>query len=81
MIDDETAVTLVNLNVTEARTVTVQGGGYGEHRIRSVTIGEARQAVDAATFTVILAPGSGARLVLAMDRYVNPPTLRFPWSR
>ena len=81
MTDDETAVTLVNLNVTEARTVTVQGGGYGEHRIRSVTIGDARQAVDAATVTVTLAPGSGARLVLAMDRYVNPPTLRFPWDR
>ncbi|WP_298163297.1 hypothetical protein [Brevundimonas sp.] len=81
MTDDETAVTLINLNVTEARTVTVQGGGYGEHRIRSVTISDARQAVDAATFTVTLAPGSGAHLVLAMDRYVNPPTLRFPWDR
>ena len=81
MTDHETAVTLVNLNVTEARTVTVQGGGYGEHTIRSVTIGDARQAVDAATFTVTLAPGSGARLVLAMDRYVNQPTLRFPWDR
>ncbi|MGV3578216.1 hypothetical protein [Brevundimonas sp.] len=81
MTADETAVTLINLDVTRPKTVTVQGGGYGEHTIRSVTVGETRQAVDAATFTVTLAPGSGARLVLAMDRYVNQPTLRFPWDR
>ena len=81
MTDDETAVTLVNLNVTQPRTVTVQGGGYGEHTIRAVTIGDARQTVNAPTFTVTLAPGSGARLVLAMDRYVNQPTLKFPWDR
>jgi hypothetical protein len=37
--------------------------------------------VNADSFTVRLEPGSGARLVLAMDRYVNPPTLTFPWER
>ena len=59
----------------------MQVGGYGEHKIRSVTIEDARQAVDSSTFTVTLAPGSGARLVLAMDRYVNQPTVRLPWDR
>ncbi|MDB5469224.1 MAG: hypothetical protein JWR84_784 [Caulobacter sp.] len=78
---DETAVTLVNLSPTRARTLVVQGGGYGEHRIRSVAIGETVSPVDAATFTLRLAPGAGARLVLTMDRYVNPPTLSFPWKR
>jgi hypothetical protein len=81
MTADETAVTLVNLDVIRPRTVTVQGGGYGEHQIRSVTMGEATRQVDAPTFTVTLAPGAGARLVLAMDRYVNQPTLSFPWDR
>jgi len=81
MTADETAVTLVNLDVNHPRTVTVQGGGYGEHQIRSVTIGETSRRVDAPTFTVTLAPGAGARLVLAMDRYVNQPTLAFPWDR
>ncbi|WP_292153896.1 hypothetical protein [Brevundimonas sp.] len=81
MTADETAVTLVNLSPTQNRTVLVQGGGYGEHRIRTVSIDGKSEPVDAATFTVRLAPGSGARLVLAMDRYANTPTLKFPWDR
>ncbi|RZJ00865.1 MAG: hypothetical protein EON90_05525 [Brevundimonas sp.] len=81
MTADETAVTLVNLSPTQARTVVVQGGGYGEHRIRSAVIGETRREVNDSQFTVRLEPGAGARLVLAMDRYVNQPTLSFPWDR
>lgn len=81
MTADETAVTLINLNPTRTRTVVVQGGGYGEHRIRSVMVGETRHDVGGDHFTLRLEPGSGARLVLAMDRYVNPPTLSFPWDR
>jgi len=81
MTADETAVTLVNLSPTQVRTVVVQGGGYGEHRIREVRVGDARTAVGGAAFTLRLAPGGGARLVLAMDRYVNSPTLAFPWNR
>jgi hypothetical protein len=81
MTVNETAVTLVNLSPTKARTVVVQGGGYGEHQIKSVAIGETVQAVSASTFTLRLAPGSGARLVLTMDRFVSQPTLKFPWSR
>jgi hypothetical protein len=61
--------------------VTVQGGGYGEHRIKDVRIGDARHAVNESAFTLSLAPGSGARLVLSMERYVNQPTLTFPWRR
>jgi len=81
MTADETAVTLVNLSPTQSRTVVVQGGGYGEHRIRSIAVDGVSTAVDAATFTLRLAPGAGARLVLTMDRYVNQPTLKFPWDR
>jgi hypothetical protein len=61
--------------------VVVQGGGYGEHRLREVRVGDARTAVGGSAFTVRLAPGAGARLVLAMDRYVNAPSLAFPWNR
>jgi len=32
-------------------------------------------------FTVQLAPGAGAKLTLAMKRYANPPTAKFPWDR
>lgn len=81
MTADETGVTVVNLSQTRTRTVTVQGGGYGEHRIKDVRIGDARHAVNDSAFTLSLAPGSGARLVLGMERYVNQPTLTFPWRR
>jgi hypothetical protein len=78
---DSTAVTLVNLNPVESRTVTVQAGAYGEHRFRSVSIGDISKPIDASSFNVRLAPGAGARLVLPTDRYVYQPTLRFPWGR
>jgi hypothetical protein len=81
MTAQETAVTLVNLNPVEPRTVVIQAGGYGEHRIRSVAIDGAVREIGADHMTVELKPGSGARLVLTMDRYVNPPTLSFPWQR
>ncbi len=61
--DDGATVTLVNTSQTEARTVTVQGGGYGEHQVLSVTTdGGAPIAVNASAFTVRLAAGAGARL-------------------
>jgi hypothetical protein len=80
--EDETVVTLVNLNQVSARTVTVQGGAYAEHQILSAAIGDgAAQPVDSSAFTVRLAPGAGARLTLRMKRYTNAPTLTFPWDR
>ena len=38
--DTRAAVTLINLNVSQPRTVVVQGGGYGEHQLVSVTGGD-----------------------------------------
>jgi hypothetical protein len=74
-------VTLVNLNPVKPRTVTIQAGAYGEHRFRSVSIGNVPRPVNDSSFDVVLAPGAGARLILPTDRYVNQPTLRLPWSR
>ena len=80
--DDGATVTLVNANQVTARTVTVQGGGYGEHQVMSVAIGDGEPVtVDASAFTVRLAAGAGARLTLKMKRHVNAPTLSFPWDR
>ncbi len=77
---DSTAVTLVNLNPSRERVVTVQGGGYGEHVIESVKLGEQTTRVDGRSFEVKLQPGCGARLRIAMRRYAAPPTLAFPWT-
>ena len=79
--DTRTVVTLVNLNPSQPRTLIVQGGGYGEHQLVSVTAGGKTTPIDAPLLTVQLGPGCGQQLVLEMKRYVNTPTVRHPWHR
>ena len=76
--DTGTTVTLVNLHPTRPRTVVVQGGAYGEHRIESVKTNGSDHRIGGTSFTVRLAPGAGAELVLTMKRYSEQPTERFP---
>ena len=89
---ESTTVTLVNTDQLNAKTVTMQAGGYGEHEFTSGKIsassrhrGAAAVAkkfeINSRTLTVTLEPGCGVRLVLGTRRYVNAPTLTFPWSR
>ena len=73
--DTRTVVTLINLHSSQRRTVVVQGGGYGEHQLVSVTTGGTTTAIDAPLLTVQLDPGCGQQLVLEMKRYANVPTL------
>ena len=68
----------VNVDKASARTVVVQGGAYGEHRIESVETGGKTFPVNGRSFTVRLAAGAGARLVLSMRRYSEQPTELFP---
>jgi hypothetical protein len=81
MSDDSTTVTLINLSSTQPRTVIVQGGGYGEHQLVSVTYGGRTASIQSPLLTVRLEPGCGATLVLAMRRYANAPTVLHPWHR
>jgi len=74
-------VTLVNLSQTQERSVTVQTGAYGEHTADEVTAAGQTWKPGASHFTVRLANGAGARLRIAMRRYVNQPSLAFPWDR
>ena len=78
--DRRTVITLVNLSARASRTVIVQAG-YAEHQFDSVEWNGQRQRVDARELTVQLAPGAGATLTLATRRYVNQPTVDFPWER
>ena len=78
----EVAVTLVNTNQLDARTLVVQAGGYAEHQFESVTWGDGNaRPIDARQVTVKLQPGSGSRLVFKMRRHVNQPKMAFPWDR
>jgi hypothetical protein len=76
---DGMSVTLVNTNQLEPRTVVIQAGAYGEHRFGSAVLDGRSVAVNAPQITVRLAPGAGGRITLQMRRYVNQPTLMFPW--
>jgi hypothetical protein len=78
---DDVTVTLVNVNQLEERTLVVQAGGYGEHRFTGVTANGEKHTLDGPTVTVRLEPGAGTRFVLSMKRYVNVPTMAFPWDR
>ena len=76
---DLTELTLVNLNQTEARTVVVQGGAYGEHIFGTVTT-PTKDKLDVADshFTVRLEPGTGTTMTIQTERYQNRPTLTMP---
>ena len=79
MTDTETTITLVNINQVEGRTAILQGGAYGEHQI--VAVNSTDQSLDCRDgyCSVYLAPGSGSEIKILMNRYVNKPTLCFPW--
>jgi hypothetical protein len=79
--DTRTTVTLVNLSASERRTVIVQGGGYGEHQLLSVTAEGKTTTIGGPLLTVQLDPGCGQTLVLEMARYANQPTVLHPWQR
>jgi hypothetical protein len=75
-----TTLRLVNLNQTQSRIVIVQSGAYAEHSWQTVALDGRAAPVGGPRFTVRLAPGCGGKLVLAIRRYVNAPTLSFPWD-
>ncbi len=78
---DSATLTLVNVNPVDARTVTVQAGGYGEHRFDAAQINGVSVSLGAPLVSVHLEPGCGARIEFKMTRYQNPPTLAQPWGR
>ena len=79
--DEDVAVTLVNLNQIESRTVIVQGGAYAEHEISQIVVEDRVEEIGRSACSVTLGPGCGARLQLKTNRYANQPTLAFPWKR
>jgi hypothetical protein len=77
LTDDETDVTLVNVNQLDSRDLIIQGGAYGEHDI--VHANGENVAGNTRHVRVTLAPGSGGKLTLRFKRHVNPPTFALPW--
>ena len=77
---DSVTVTLVNVNPINDRIVTVQMGAYAENSATDVTVAGHKFPIGAPSFDVRLAPGAGTTLTIGIKRYVNQPTLRFPWG-
>src|SRR5437773_4974247 len=71
--DTRTVVTLINLSASRPRTLIVQGGGYGEHQLVSVTTAGKTTPIESPLLTVRLEPGCGQTLTLKMTRYANRP--------
>jgi hypothetical protein len=81
MTGDSMTVTLVNVNQTESRELVVQAGGYAEHQFDLVEWSGQSVPLNAREFTVRLGPGAGGKLNIKMRRFVNQPTVAFPWNR
>lgn len=81
MTDDALTVTLVNLNQSANRELIVQAGGYGEHQFESVQWNGQPLPLNAREVHVRLEPGAGGKLVFKLRRFVNQPTVTFPWER
>src|SRR5206468_1964682 len=78
MTNTQTVITLVNLDKLSPRTVVVQGGAYGEHRVESVDAGGKIVPVNSPSFTLKLGAGAGGKIILNMKRYSEQPTEIFP---
>lgn len=76
---DEVGVQLINLDPVHARHLILQSGAYAEHTIDSAAIDGERTEVGGSALHVRLEPGAGARLLLRVRRFVNQPTVAFPW--
>ena len=78
LTDDETEVTLVNVNQLADRTVIVQAGAYGEHQFQAIVRQDSKTETNTTHLRVKLGPGAGEKLTLKMKRHVNPVTFDFP---
>ncbi len=81
MTSETLTVTLVNLNQSASRELIVQAGGYGEHQFESVQWNGQPLPLNAREVQVRLEPGAGGKLSFKLRRFVNQPTVAFPWER
>jgi hypothetical protein len=77
---DGVVLTIVNTSTVNTRRLIVQTGAYGEHQAVSVAAGGTTVMMEGPHFEVSLAPRAAEQLTLRMKRYVNDPTLAFPWE-
>ncbi len=77
---DSVSLRLVNLHATETRDVILQAGAFGEHQFTTVRWADRQAQVGNRFFQARLRPGAVESLEVGMQRYVNVPSYRFPWT-
>ena len=79
--EDWIEIEFSNLNQFERRQLVIQGGTYGEHQIKSISVGEsAEETVDSQVVALDVGPGAGFSVRLGINRYQNKPSYDFPWD-
>ena len=82
---DGVRLNLVNLSATEEKEVLIQAGMFREHnisRIRQLEVYPFQfNTINGPHVTVRLAPATVCRLHIGLERFSNPPSYRFPWSK
>lgn len=80
---DTVSVSLVNIHPGECRSLLIQGGAFGEHRIKAVEADGNRedlQEVDSGRWTSVDLPaGRSVDLTLHLDRYAFRPSYAQPF--
>ena len=80
---DRVGVQLVNTSASQARSLIIQAGAFGEHSFTDVSYiagGNATGvAVNGKYIRVSLPPATSIRLGLGLRRFVNKPSYAFPW--
>ncbi|WNR42689.1 hypothetical protein [Paenibacillus roseipurpureus] len=77
---------LVNTSQFDNRSVIIQAGTFGEHQFKEVYFVEAvnssneKSVVNHKWLQVDLPAGTGASLLLTMNRYANAPSYDMPWA-
>lgn len=75
---------LVNLHPSETKEIIIQGGMFGEHKIKRVrqVIDYPYQfyTVDNKYFKLTLGPGAVGQVEIDIDRFANSPSYKFPWD-
>lgn len=75
---------LVNLHPSETKEVIIQGGMFGEHKIKRVrqVIDYPYQfyTVDNNYFILTLGPGAVGQIEVDIERFANSPSYKFPWD-
>ncbi|MDF9796352.1 hypothetical protein OKW21_001615 [Catalinimonas alkaloidigena] len=85
---DMLTVEVVNLSLTESKSLLVQAGAFGEHSFEKASFmtdyveesSNQTTTIDGRYFLLEIPPLASIVLNLAHERYVNQPTYAFPWQ-